>query len=555
MEIDRRNFNKGALASAVSIGIASAVHKTAHGQTGPIRLPLHEFVADTSKLTALRNGVKAMKARKPSDPLSWTFQAAIHGYTDELLKEWEKDDPDVAKIDHKRYWNQCPHFGQNSANFLPWHRAYTHHFEEILRFHTGDSNFALPYWDISAESQRTFPREFGIEHLDGDVTNDDPANINPLFHRQRDYFLCGYEHPFTDQLPLVDLSKRATDDSRAMNTPVFFGDDEASGLGGGVYDAETSTRGILEQAPHDQIHRAVGGQVAGTTFPDDGSAPIPGTSVGGMAIPMTAGYDPIFSVHHANMDRLWAKWSCMTGKSWGKLPDKAWFHEKPWYFFDAGANEINLPRKDYFDHRALDVRFKDEDLSCVPLKLPPDVLSPDITVASNSAGLVAASSVSTLENREKIVLSSLSASSVRFTGSADISSDEVKAFVSNSKENGEQAKKIQVLIEDLKIGQLTKNGYDVFLVPDAEDTSTLRSDHHGYLGSISLFVHSMNDGMKFSQLFDATKAWKSGGADTESHKVVFVPYRLTTDPKVPDTPIEFGSDELEAAGIILRFIM
>src|SRR5713101_895868 len=50
------------------------------------RMPLDEFVQSASLLSALRKGVTEMKKRKPSDPLSWFYQAAIHGVTDEAIK-------------------------------------------------------------------------------------------------------------------------------------------------------------------------------------------------------------------------------------------------------------------------------------------------------------------------------------------------------------------------------------------------------------------------------------------------------------------------------------
>jgi hypothetical protein len=126
----------------------------------PPRIPLHEFVKDPQLMDAFRRGVRKMKARKPSDPLSWFYQAAIHGVPAEMIqvaaagvKLVENDgkleakvvdpDPGVNRVDQKKNWNQCPHFGQASANFLPWHRGYTYYFERILRAHTGEPRFSL----------------------------------------------------------------------------------------------------------------------------------------------------------------------------------------------------------------------------------------------------------------------------------------------------------------------------------------------------------------------------------------------------------------------------
>jgi serine/threonine protein kinase len=37
----------------------------------------------------------------------------------------------------------------------------------ILRLHTEDDRFSLPYWNYTEKANRKFPKEFGIKHLDG----------------------------------------------------------------------------------------------------------------------------------------------------------------------------------------------------------------------------------------------------------------------------------------------------------------------------------------------------------------------------------------------------
>src|SRR5437879_1820375 len=139
MEISRRDIMKILGVSATSMLFRNMFAASSVPAVAAPRMPLEEFVQDSRLLTALRKGVKEMKLRKPSDPLSWFFQAAIHGVTDEAIKKAIdgdpkanpplKGDPLVSKIFKKRYWNQCPHDGENSANFLPWHRGYTYYFE------------------------------------------------------------------------------------------------------------------------------------------------------------------------------------------------------------------------------------------------------------------------------------------------------------------------------------------------------------------------------------------------------------------------------------------
>ena len=139
-----------------------------------------------------------------------------------------------------------------------------------------------------------------------------------------------------------------------MNATVFFGVTRAR-VSRRIADSDPSTRGLLESYPHDQIHRATGGLI--------------GSFSGDMAVPPSAAFDPIFSVHHTNIDWLWARWACMPAKTWGQLPPPSWFEEMPWYFDEAGG-EMNEPRPKYFDHRALGIHFKYEDTNCTPLELP-----------------------------------------------------------------------------------------------------------------------------------------------------------------------------------------
>ena len=83
---------------------------------------------------------------------------------------------------------------------------------------------------------------------------------------------------------------------------------------------DADTKGLLEGGIHDEIHFAVGGAI--------------GDVGGAMSDVPTAAFDPIFWVHHSNIDRLWAEWSCSGGKTWGVLPPQAWLDEAPWSFYD-----------------------------------------------------------------------------------------------------------------------------------------------------------------------------------------------------------------------------
>lgn len=537
------------------------------GLKPPVRIPLHEFANDPVLVAALRKGVADMKRRLPSDPLSWFYQAAIHGVTKAAVECALKADPEVANVDQARYWNQCPHGReQNSADFLPWHRAYTYYFERILRHHTGIPDFALPYWDYSSKEHRKFPEIFGRQHLNKNIKDNTPDNINPLFSAQRDMYLTFYEHDFAKDLPYLELSDSAVDSSAAMATPVFFGETEVDGLGGWIGDNDPTTRGLLETSPHDPIHRVVGGIIP-ESF--DGEGNPAGMTLGAMATPPTAGFDPIFCVHHSNIDRLWAEWSLMPGKSWGlKLPPRSWFDERKWYFFDiettsgfAKPVERNEPRKAYFDYRALGIRFQSEDLTKTPLTLPADIPEAP-SVAPKRTTLLAS-----LDDHQLVTPLFLEAVSLPAIQALGIHAS-FKRFAAAPPAQGPKAPRFLVKLKNVHLGFTRAVGFDVHLT--GPDTQDLSRQSPSFLGSVTLFNHdhaSHGQGAHdhaahgeekeegsagVDQTFDATKAAAVlGGLDTSSMQIVIVPYSLVSkvggEELFDPTPLRFSGVEFLSA--------
>jgi hypothetical protein len=555
MKISRREMiTLMGMTAAAGLMNSSARAQTTSTTTQPLpRMPLDEFVKSEKRVAALRKGVKEMKRRKPSDPLSWFYQAAIHGVLPDVVKTAASGDPDVLKVPPER-WNQCPHGGQHSANFLPWHRGYTYYFERILRMHTEDDTFSLPYWNYHDKANRKFPKEFGVEHLDGNVNNNDPENINPLHLPQRDFYLCTYEHSFVKPFePLLELSDFAVDITIPMNSPVFFGVTEQEGLGGGIYDDKPSTRGLLESYPHDQIHRSVGGIVISHEVdPETGEFK---AAVGAMAQPPTAGFDPIFPVHHSNIDRLWAKWACMPGKQWGALPPDSWFNEKPWIFYDIDGKEVNEPRKKYFDHRALGVRFQDEDLSCTPLQLPDSIMKGTGEILTVPRLSLVARSQQTLSSRQSLSLGNAPLTVSGLQRSVIPVSESVKQGLRNPAANfraklranrnfletNTTDRRLFVRLLDLSLNSLHGTGFDVHVTNNPQ--APLSRADASFVGSISLFNHpeshdrhnmnNMNSSTEErSQSFEITGAVAAvGNENLEGLSVVLVPYSLLSSPQ------------------------
>lgn len=173
------------------------------------------------------------------------------------------------------------HFGMM---FLPWHRAYLYYFERALQKASGNAALRLPYWDWN--NFRSPPASFYGPN-------------NPLAQTRRGLGV-------NDKLSDADVDVR---DALRVRTFAEFGGDKISRP-----NVITMT-GMLESGAHGNVHSAIGGWG------------------GDMSAFKTAARDPLFWLHHANLDRLWEVWV-----SRGNLnpTSNAWLEEKL-TFFDQGT--------------------------------------------------------------------------------------------------------------------------------------------------------------------------------------------------------------------------
>lgn len=152
-----------------------------------------------------------------------------------------------------KYWTNVHvnYCPHGTAYFLAWHRGYLYHFERQLRTVTGNGNLTVPYWDYYRNPR--IPAEFL-----------DPARSNPLY-----------------------VSRVGTSVYNALTLSPFSSN---------VYNFQHGTANafedLIESAPHNPVHNLIGSQMATLQSP----------------------LDPIFYLHHANIDRLWHAWSLPSGK-------------------------------------------------------------------------------------------------------------------------------------------------------------------------------------------------------------------------------------------------
>jgi tyrosinase len=299
----RRDF----MALAAALGLSDAIAPTfAFAQTGTIRVRenIRTFALDQKKVNALRLAVKTMKdrsARNGNDPTGWNYWASSHGTTASVPSSL------------RDIYNQCAHSsdGSTALHFLSWHRAFLFFFESVLKQAArdgGDSTeFQLPYWDWY--TQPVMPRMFTR-------TTDPFGRPNSLWHsRQR-----------------TDLSEDTLDRSAFAYNNLLPGP--------GTRRDRTFSY-VFEQDPHGAVHGLIGGDMG--------------------FVPRSA-RDPIFWLHHANIDRLWSAWM-KTGSPILPAPNSAWA-QKSWKF-DVAGNWTKQAGPLLDSQASMQYRYDDESVPTV----------------------------------------------------------------------------------------------------------------------------------------------------------------------------------------------
>ena len=247
--------------------------------------------------------VGELRTRSFDQTTAWTYLAAIHGFdfqgwVDQSIISGSPPNPP----DWQRTFNQCQHAGWF---FLPWHRGYLHAFEAIMgdwiESQGGPADWALPYWNYlntNDPNARNIPQEFTDATFDGNTPN-------PLSEARRG--------PATTLGPQTWIPRDIT--LNAQTETIYTSDPGTLGYGGPIsgFAQQGNAGGGNESDPHNLVHVMIGGGM-------------PGATQGWMFDPNFAALDPIFWVHHCNVDRLWAAWMSSpanaqeTGRPWGNGP-------------------------------------------------------------------------------------------------------------------------------------------------------------------------------------------------------------------------------------------
>ncbi|WP_370287171.1 MULTISPECIES: tyrosinase family protein [Rhodobacterales] len=230
------------------------------------------------------SAVGQMKTRDPSDPTSWQFQFFTHWMDEQKAAAIDRiygPDASPEKMAAEAMWNTCRGhitWASQADFFVPWHRMYVLYLEKIVRQVSGEDDFTLPYWNYTDPASLAIPEEFR-----------DPAS--PLF--------------------VADRNPGINDGTAVMNgLSLAF-------MSRTAYLGQIGFNRTLDNNPHGAVHVMVG------TTTNMGNVP-------------TAANDPVFWVHHAQIDRCWASWNAAGNAN---PTDTAWTDQE-FQFYDPVENQL-----------------------------------------------------------------------------------------------------------------------------------------------------------------------------------------------------------------------
>lgn len=239
-------------------------------------------------LEAMNVAFKKMRAMGCDNGLAWYYQGAIHNIPGVINGPNTLCPQYQTSKDKLWAWGDCTHNKSENAslNFLFWHRMYIWYLEKIVRDLSGKQDFALPYWNYGSTDASNNIMAEAIRYKDGSLF--EPARWSILNAGQ----VIPSEQVLQIQQSLEELKTNPT-------------------FGGSAGFSKS-----LEIAPHGFMHDLIGGEYAEPAETYYNS--IYQTNMSGlMANVPSAGFDPVFWLHHSMIDRIWESWDL---SSYGQRP-------------------------------------------------------------------------------------------------------------------------------------------------------------------------------------------------------------------------------------------
>jgi hypothetical protein len=389
-------------------------------------------------LQVYANAVLSMQARGADDPLSWTWTWYTH-FVDGLTTK----DSEIARIFGGvvtpasslavEMWNTCQsHSGQNANNFLPWHRMYVLFMEKIIRQISGVPDFAMPYWNYTSADPA----------LRGIVPAQFRLPTDPVYG-------CLYR---PNRTKLANTGQPIQ--SKMLNDPF----DISAAMAKTSYSNVGTVQGFcraIDSGVHGKLHVLVG------TASNMGAVPY-------------AGRDPIFLVHHANIDRMWASWNANGGVN----PATAAWSSKQFVFADAQGQRVSSMLRDYFDMATLGYGYD----ALIPPPVVSATLAQTMAARTGSGGNAIPERLATAPDGAE-----LGARAVRVRLLPVAGSRRTQVLGLDPAQSG---KRTYVVLRDLHTWKQPEVLYDLYLTP-AGPTARLGRDN--YVGTINFFDAEFHD--------------------------------------------------------------
>jgi hypothetical protein len=234
----------------------------------------------------------------------WWYTHWVKGYPAALWDLSKKKKAEVIatlppeyRADADAVWNGCQAHAYNPSDpeqyqqwyFLPWHRLMLNQFEGVIREVLHDEDFTLPYWNpITGNPEDLIvPAVFRV-----------PGST--LYNGTRWFWVNGGERIDTLYRDWITLD--------ALNEKFYI-------------DSPNGSLGFnprLDQNPHFFTHFALGGDMAEFS---------------------TVGADPMFYLHHSNIDRLWESWNRLGNKN----PTDPKYLDRKFSYGDRSGKRVDLP--------------------------------------------------------------------------------------------------------------------------------------------------------------------------------------------------------------------
>ena len=207
----------------------------------------------------------------------------------------------MAEVDDNAGNLITPGWAHRDSVFFPWHRELLYQFEKLLQ--TVDATVTIPYWDWTREQNGAaagFPFEHSFIGVDGADTDSDRVKRDPAappVDATHPYIYPFDPEAWSTTIDVVDpppdtlnfFQRQFGERSDAPNLPQ--NDVTVTGTGTNFRAAINAANNYLtlrtrSEDLHNLVHRWVGGNMLRMTSPND----------------------PVFFMHHAQIDRMWSIW-------------------------------------------------------------------------------------------------------------------------------------------------------------------------------------------------------------------------------------------------------